>query len=113
MNANDQCASVKNEDDLREILKTKDHVIALFHASWCPFCMRFMPIFKKTAEKEKRNFVMVQDDQETIADQYSIKAYPTVIFFKDGVVSKRLDGVPSVGLNEKQLVEFVYQCMEH
>ena len=110
MSANVTFPLVNNDHDLREILKTKDRVIALFHASWCPFCVRFLPIFKKHAEEEGRHFVIVQDDQETIADQYSVTVYPTVLFFENGVVSKRLDGVLGVGLDEKQLAEFVSLC---
>ncbi|MGZ4857446.1 MAG: thioredoxin family protein [Syntrophales bacterium] len=104
------CTLVNNNNDLIEILRDTNRVIALFHASWCPFCVRFLPIFKKHAEGEGRHFVSVQDDQETIADQYSVKVYPTVLFFESGVVSKRLDGVLGVGLNEKQLAEFINSC---
>ena len=107
MSANVTCALVNNEHDLKEILKVKDKVIALFYASWCPFCVKFLPIFQKTAGKEGRHLVIVQDDQETIADQYSIKVYPTVLFFENGIVSKRLDGVLGTGLDKKQLAEFV------
>jgi thioredoxin-like negative regulator of GroEL len=107
MTANATCAFVNNNHDLIEILRATDRVIALFHASWCPFCVRFMPIFQKHAEKKERHFVIVQDDQETIADQYSVKIYPTVLFFKNRVISKRLDGVSGVGLDEKQLAKFV------
>jgi thioredoxin 1 len=110
MSAKVTCAVVNNNHDLIEILRATDRVIALFYASWCPFCARFLPIFKKHTEAEGQRFVMVQDDQETIADQYSVEAYPTVLFFENGVVSKRLDGVPGVGLNEKQLAEFVSTC---
>jgi len=104
------CASVNNDYDLIKILKATDHVITLFYASWCPFCARFLPIFKKHAEIKGRNFVMVQDDQEAFADEYSVKIYPTVLFFERGVVAKRLDGVPGAGLDEKQLTEFIGLC---
>jgi thioredoxin-like negative regulator of GroEL len=113
MSASGTCALVKNNHDLIEILRATDRVIALFHASWCPFCVRFLPIFKKHAEGEEgegRHFVSVQDNQETIADQYSVKVYPTVLFFENGVVSKIMDGVLGVGLDEKQLAEFVNLC---
>jgi thioredoxin 1 len=110
MSVNITCALVNNNHDLIEILRTKDRVIALFYASWCPFCVKFLPIFQKHAEKEGRHFVVVQDDQETIADRYSVKVYPTVLFFENGVVSKRLDGILRVGLDEKQMVEFVSLC---
>jgi thioredoxin 1 len=106
MNAN-PCALVKNDRDLREILKTKNCIIALFYASWCPFCVEFLPVFKKHAEKDGRHFVMVQDDREAIVDQYSVKVYPTVLFFENGVLSKRLDGILGVGLDERQLENFV------
>jgi thioredoxin-like negative regulator of GroEL len=107
MSTSGTCALVNNNHDLIEILRATNRVIALFHASWCPFCVTFLPIFKKHAEGEGRQFVSVQDDQETIADHYSVKVYPTVLFFEDGVVSKRLDGISGVGLDEKQLVEFI------
>ena len=55
---------------------------------------------------------MVRDDEETIADQYLVKAYPTVLFFENGAVSKRLDAVLGIGLEEKQLVEFMSKCIQ-
>jgi thiol-disulfide isomerase/thioredoxin len=105
MNANASCALVNNEHDLKEILKVEDKVIALFYASWCPFSQRFLPIFQKHVEKEGRHFVMVQNDQETMVDQYSVKVYPTVLFFEKGIILKRLDGVLGVGLDEKQFMK--------
>jgi thioredoxin 1 len=110
MNEKDKCVLVNSSHDLNEILKTRDRVIALLYASWCPFCSRFLPIFKKQAQEAGQHFVMVQDDREAIADLYSIKIFPTVLFFENGVVSKRLDGVSGVGLDDKQLVEFVESC---
>jgi thioredoxin 1 len=110
MSASGQCAFVNNSHDLIEILRATNRAVALFYASWCPFCARFLPIFKKHAKGEGRHFVSVQDDQETIADQYSVKVFPTVLFFENGVVSKRLDGISGVGLDEKQLAEFINLC---
>ena len=79
-------ALVNNNDDLIEILRSANRVIALFYASWCPFCVTFLPIFKKHAEGQGRNFVIVQDDKETIVDQYSVKVYPTELI-GDGSIS--------------------------
>ena len=110
MKAKGPCTSINNDLDFKELLKAEEKVMALFYASWCPFCVRFLPIYKKHAEREGAHFVMVQDDQETIADPYSIKIYPTVLFLENGVVSKRLDGVPGIGLDEIKLVEFINTC---
>jgi thioredoxin 1 len=111
MSANVTCDLVNNNQDLIEILRTTDRAIVFFYASWCPFCIKFLPTFQKTAEKEGRHFVIVQDDHETIADQYLVKVYPTVLFFEKGVILKRLDGVAGVGLDEKQLSAFIHLCL--
>jgi thioredoxin 1 len=110
MSDNRKCTLVDNNKELTKIVKAKDRVIALFYASWCPYCIRFLPIFEKHAENEGRHFVSVQDDQETMADQYSITIFPTVLLFENGIVSKRLDGAPGRGLNDQQLTEFVNSC---
>jgi len=106
-----KCLIINNNHDLIEALKAHDRVIALFTASWCPFCIRFLPIFEKHTDSAGLSFVIVQDDEETIADHYSVDVYPTMLFFDKGLLSKRLDGILGVGLDEKQLVQFVNECL--
>ena len=101
---------VTEQDELTKHLKMHPRVIALFYASWCPFCVRFLPIFRKRVAEAGRRCVLVQDDQQSIAGLYAIEVYPTVLFFEKGAVSKRLDGVPGFGLDEKRLTEFVDLC---
>jgi thioredoxin 1 len=110
MSIENKCAAVDNNRDLDKALKEKDKVIALVYASWCPFCRRFLPVFEQYAGEENRHFLLVQDDRETIADKYSIEVVPTLLFFEKGALSKRLDGIPGAGLNEKQLADFVSSC---
>lgn len=110
MKETNQCVQLNNEQDLSSALKTNNKVIALFYASWCPFCSRFLPVFKKQAEGKERNFLLVQDDEEKFCDKYSIGIFPTVLFFENGVLSKRLDGAAGGGLQENQLVEFINSC---
>ncbi len=110
MTENNQCTQLNNEQDLAAALQAKNKVIALFYASWCPFCSRFLPVFKQQAQGKETNFLLVQDDKETIGDKYSIGIFPTVLFFENGVLAKRLDGIAGVGLQEKQLVEFIDTC---
>ncbi len=108
-----ECILVNNRRDLAASLTAADRVVALFYASWCPFCARFLPIFKQHAGREGLQFILVQDDEETIADQYSVIIYPTVLFLEKGVVSERLDGRPGLGLSEGQMSEFVDACSSH
>lgn len=97
---------VDNKQDLNSQIKTNEKVLALFYASWCPYCMSFVPVF----DKKVVNFtvgsvihVLLDDYDNPLWDDYSIDAVPTVIFFDKGKVYGRLDGKFGVGLNEKQL----------
>ena len=97
---------VDNKQDLNIQLKANGKVLALFYASWCPYCMGFVPVF----DKKVVNFsvgsvihVLLDDYDNPLWDEYSIEAVPTAIFFEKGKVYRRLDGKSGVGLNEKQL----------
>jgi thioredoxin 1 len=107
MNTTDPCPLVNRKRDLDAALQANDPVIALFYASWCPFCAKFLPSFQKTAIRERRTFLIVEDDQETLAAPYSVTVYPTVLYLEKGIVVRRLDGVAGIGLQEPQLAAFV------
>jgi thioredoxin 1 len=112
MKITDKCVQVDNERDLKEMLGAKKRLVALFYASWCPYCVKFLPVFERNAQCEGLGFAMIKDDQERMMDLYSIDIVPTVILFEGGNVSTRLDGVPHVGLTEKQLTDFIASCRE-
>jgi thioredoxin 1 len=104
---NSSCDRLSNGQDLAAASKAKDKVLALFYASWCPFCSRFLPVFEKQAKGKEGNFLLVEDDKETFCDKYSIGIFPTVLYFEKGVLTKRLDGAAGVGLQEEQLIKFI------
>ena len=112
MKTTKRCVLVDNEQGLKDNLKANERAIALFYASWCPFCVDFLPVFQKCAEGEGLGFLAVQDDQETMGDRYAVEVVPTVLFFEKGKVAKRLDGVLGVGLNEKKLTDFIDICRQ-
>lgn len=97
---------VDTKEDLDKELHKNGKVLVLFYASWCPFCTRFVPVFDKKVVNLKVGSVIhvVLDDYDNpLWDEYEVEAVPTVIFFEQGKVSRRLDGRFGVGLNEKQL----------
>lgn len=111
MNTINKNIHIQNEEDLDTLLKTKERIFILFYASWCYFSQRFLPIYKKYAQKNKENFrCILIDDKTFLCDKYSINVYPTVLFFEKGNVTKRLDGMSGVGLNEEQLAELIKTC---
>ena len=92
-------------------LQSNKKIFVLFYASWCPFSIRFLPIFEKFAEDKTRSCTQVKtDDKTALCEEYSIDVVPTVIFFKNGKAAKRLDGIQGAGLDEKQLTDFANKC---
>jgi thioredoxin 1 len=110
MKITDTYVLVDDEHGLNDLLKVKERVIALFYASWCPFCVKFLPVFEKHTEGAELSFLVVKDDQEIMGGKYSVEVVPTVLFFEKGKVTKRLEGILGVGLNEKQLTDFIHRC---
>jgi thiol-disulfide isomerase/thioredoxin len=111
MGTNESCAAVDNLRDLEQTLQEKGRVIAMVYASWCPFCRKVLPVFENQAREEQRRYLLlVADDKEQVADLYGIDVFPTLILFEKGLIVKRLDGRPGVGLNDKQVVDFVQSC---
>lgn len=110
MSPNPSCAVVDNLRDLEQVLAEKDRVVALVYVTWCPFCRKALPVFENQAAGDARNLLLVSDDEEHIADLYGIDVFPTLILFEKGMILKRLDGKPGLGLNEKQIADFVASC---
>ena len=97
---------IDNAEELNTLLEKNEKVLVLFYASWCPFCVNFVPMFDKKIVNYnvgKVIHVLLDDYDNQLWDDYDVEAVPTVIFFEKGKVSKRLDGRSGRGLNENQL----------
>jgi thioredoxin 1 len=96
---------VYNQKDLDLELKKNKQVLALFYSSWCPYCIRFVPIFDRDVNKLGiKNIVHVILDEydDPMWDDYKIPAVPTIILFEDGKICNRLNGEIGRGLGEGQ-----------
>ncbi|MCL2642342.1 MAG: thioredoxin family protein [Candidatus Bathyarchaeota archaeon] len=85
-------------------------VLALFAASKCPFCKRFIPIFDTHITLCNVDLVLrvnMDDFHGPLWDEYNIDAVPTLIFFENGTIKNRLDAGSGVGLTEKQFTEWI------
>ena len=100
---------IKNQEEFEELIKDKDGVFVMVYASWCPHSKHFLPFFEDQS-KDKNCARVVADDLEDIADQFGVDVYPTVLFFKQGKLTKRLDGVAGVGLDNSKLKNFISSC---
>lgn len=106
MNSLKQDQRINGQQQLAEVLRVERRVVALIYATWCPYCMRFLPVFTRYAQ-ERQDFYLVRDDHEDIAELYEVDVVPTILVFENGKVTRRLDGVLGSGLTEKQLADFI------
>lgn len=101
---------VEDKADLDVQLARNERVVALFYASWCPFCRSFLSVFNKYSQKEGSAVflkVRIDEDENPLWEDYSLEAVPSVILFEKGQVSRRLDCELGAGLNERQLREWL------
>jgi thiol-disulfide isomerase/thioredoxin len=107
----DSCVLVQSPAALEEAIKSRDRLMVLFYASWCPFSQAFLPTYRKHAAAGEPCYVRILvDEGDALTEKYSIEVYPTVLFFEKGKVVKRLDGVYHRGLSRGQLEDFARRC---
>lgn len=89
-------------------VKSGAGVFVLFYADWCPFSRAFLPVYEKHAADRDGEFLRILlEGNEAFFREHAIEVYPSVLFFKDGQVARRLDGRHLVGLREKQFADLV------
>jgi thioredoxin 1 len=101
---------ISGKHELTNQLALNGRVVALFYASWCPFCRSFLPIFGQYAQESGSALflqVKVDDDDNPLWEEYSLETVPSVILFENGKVRRRLDCELGVGLSEEQFNEWL------
>ena len=107
----DSCVLVQSPEELEAAIRTRDRLMVLFYASWCPFSQAFLPTYRKHAAAGEPCYARILvDDGDALTEKYSIEVYPTVLFFEKGKVVKRLDGIYHRGLSKGELEDFARRC---
>ena len=90
-----------------EILEQEGVTVAYFWAVWCGPCRMTGPIIEELATEQKGEVVYGKLDVDSypeVANDYSIRSIPTMLFFKDGeLVEKHVGTISKKQL--KQLIE--------
>lgn len=101
----------ENGQEIEKQFTSKNKVFVLFYQSWCPYSQRFLPVFTKFAENEERECIKILADFTLqLCEKYDVEVFPTVLFFENGKVSKRLDGERGIGLSQQRLDDFAKKC---
>lgn len=74
-----------------------------FYADWCGPCQMMKPVMEEfaAAHPEIKVTPVNIDEEEELAEKYSVTNIPCVVFLKDGEEIKREVGVQSVKKLEK------------
>ena len=83
-------------------------VLVDFSASWCGPCKAMEPVIREMVNKYEGIATIMEidiDTQRTLATDYMVQSIPTLIIFQDGREVKRLVGLQSEAVLEKNLNE--------
>lgn len=109
--ADDACILLEGPEDLDEAVRTRDKLMVLFYASWCPFSQAFLKTYVAHAASGDRCYArIIVDEGDPLVEKYDIDVFPTVLFFEKGRLARRLDGMHHRGLTQGQLEDFARRC---
>jgi len=87
---------VRTEKEFKELWENKDRLVVKFTATWCGPCKMMAPLLKKLEADCKKakvdvEFISIDVDNaamETIGDMMNILSVPTILFVRNGQITK-------------------------
>lgn len=97
------------EDMRPEALRGQSLVLVVFWANWSAMCRKQTPIIARLSQACP-NVTFAQLDMDVhrqVAEEYGIRAVPSMILFKDGVIVQRMEGLFTRATLERVIGEYM------
>ena len=88
--------SVTAETFDQEVKKSSIPVLVDFWATWCGPCRAVKPVLESLSTEANGQYKVVGvdvDECQDLATEYSVFSIPSILIFKNGVVTERFVGV--------------------
>lgn len=89
---------VLTDSTIEDALKENSHILIEFYAPWCGHCKRLAPEYEKAADLLKESGVAARiakvdsTVEKNAAAAYSIRGYPTLLYFENGQMVEKYSG---------------------
>lgn len=96
--ASENIIQIEADNWQSEVLQSSIPVLTDFWAPWCGPCKAIAPILEELAEEMAGKVKVAKvnvDENPNLAQQFGIRAIPTLLIFKDGVVQEQMTGMMS------------------
>lgn len=90
-------------------LRARDRVVVLYHAGWCGFSRRFLPLFEAAEGESSVPFARadLSHPLDPRWDDQGILVVPSLVYYEHGEPLERLDGLRGIGLKAADLEAFL------
>jgi thioredoxin 1 len=102
--------NLNSKDFNDRVIKSEKPVMVDFHAQWCGPCKILAPVMEKLAAEYTDKISLYKldiDHAADIAEQYGIRAVPTVLFFKNGTKVDQFTGTQPKENIEKMIKKHI------